>query len=66
MTQIGASAASPGVPLRDFVLMYLLASVADFGEKDGMMDCSLLCFLHAGQCDPGFLAPRIDFERKRL
>ena len=66
MTQIGASAASPGVALRDFVLMDLLAPVADFGEKDGVMDCSLLCFFHAGQGDPGGLAPRIDFERKRL
>jgi len=46
--------------------MHLLAPVADFGEKDGMMDGSLLRFLHASQRDAAGLAPRIDFERQRL
>ena len=46
--------------------MHLLASVADFGKKDGMMDGSLLCFLHAGQRNAGRLRSGIDFERERL
>ena len=46
--------------------MHLLAPVADFGEKEGMMDGSRLRFLHAGQRHPAGLAPRIDFERERL
>ena len=66
MTQVGAAAAATRVPLPDFVLMHLLAPVADFGEKEGMMDSSRLRFLHAGQRHPAGLAPRIDFERERL
>ena len=43
-----------------------LAPVADFGEKDGMMDGSLLCLLHASQRDARRLRSGIDFERERL
>ncbi len=34
VTQVGRPAPSPGVPLPDFVLMHLRASMADFAEKD--------------------------------
>lgn len=64
--QVGASAAPAGVSLRDFVLMDPLAAVADFAEKDGMMDGSLLRLLHAGQRDARRLRSGIDFERERL
>ncbi len=64
--QVNASAASAGVSLRDFVRMDLFAPVADFAEKNGMMDYSLLRLLHAGQRDACRLRPRIDFERERL
>jgi hypothetical protein len=64
--QVCASAASARVSLRDFVLMYLLAPVAHFAEKDGMMDGSLLRFLHPGQRDACRLRSGIDFECERL
>jgi hypothetical protein len=66
VTQVSASAASAGVSLPDFVRMDLFAPVADLGEKDGMMDGSLLRLLHAGQRDACRLRPGIDFEREWL
>src|SRR5947209_7675240 len=64
--QVSASAASAGVSLPDFVRMDLFAPVADFAEKDSMMDGSLLRLLHAGQRDACRLRPGIDFERQWL
>jgi hypothetical protein len=66
VAQVGASTASAHALLRDFVLVHLLSPVSDFAEKDGVMDFSLLRFLHTGQCYPTGLAPRVDLERERL
>jgi hypothetical protein len=66
VTKVSAAAASSSVSLREFVLVYLLASMPDFTEKDGMMYFPSLLFLHTGQRDTAVSAAGIDFERERL
>jgi hypothetical protein len=66
VAKVSAAAPSSGISLCEFVLVYLLASMPDFAEKDGMMYFPPLHFLNTGHRDTAVPAPGVDFEHERL
>jgi hypothetical protein len=66
VAKLSASTPSSSISLREFVLVYLLASMPDFAEKDGMMYFPLLRFLNTGHGDTAVSAPRVEFEHEWL